>query len=98
MNPQPLDQEHEILIVMRQVLGRIVRETTPEHRGLKHPLSAGTIDDIKHAFALISAREREIAAAHDIEHFPKPRYPDSKRQSQEVGFTALRDQPSNDPT
>ena len=88
MTEQALSKEHEILIVMRQVLGRIVRETTPEHRGLKHPLSAGTVDDIKHAFALISAREREIAEEHGIAHFPNPRYPDSERKSREVGFAS----------
>ena len=86
MTEQSLNKEHEILMVMRRVLGRIVRETTPEHRGLKHPLSDGAVDDIKHAFALISAREREIAEENGIEHFAKPRYPDSERNSREVGF------------
>ena len=86
MSNQALNKEHDILIVMRKLLARIVRETTPEHRGMKHALSGGTIDDIKHAFTLISAREREIAEAHNITYFAKPLYPDSERTSREVEF------------
>ena len=90
MTETPLNKEHEILMVMRRLLGRIVRDTTPEHQGLKHPLSDAAIDDIKHAFALISAREREIAEENGIGHFAKPRYPDSERKSREVGFVPAK--------
>ncbi|MGB0722659.1 MAG: segregation and condensation protein A [Gammaproteobacteria bacterium] len=90
MNSKALNKEHEVLIVMRQLLGRIVRDTTPEHQGLKHPLSDGTISDIKHAFMLISAREREMADEAGITDFAKPMYPDSERKSQQVGFTVVK--------
>ncbi|MGB0712690.1 MAG: segregation and condensation protein A [Gammaproteobacteria bacterium] len=90
MNTKSLNKEHEVLIVMRQLLGRIVRDTTPEHRGMKHPLNDGTIDDIKHAFLLISAREREIADEAGIKDFAKPMYPDSERKAQQVGFTVVK--------
>jgi len=54
-------KEREILMVMRKVLTSIVREVTPEHKSLKHPLSDQTIQDIRQCLGLISARERELA-------------------------------------
>jgi hypothetical protein len=54
-------KEREILAVMRRVLASVVKDTTPAHRDMKHPLSAETIEDVRQCFALISARERELA-------------------------------------
>ena len=56
-------KEREILMVMRKVLAQIVKETTPEFKTMKHPLSSSTIEDIRQCFALIAARERELADA-----------------------------------
>ncbi len=56
-------KEREILMVMRKVLAQIVKDTTPEFKTMKHPLSPSTIKDIKQCFALIAARERELADA-----------------------------------
>ena len=56
-------KEREILMVMRKVLAQIVKDTTPEFKTMKHPLSPSTIEDIKQCFALIAARERELADA-----------------------------------
>lgn len=83
-----LSKELEVLGVMRKVLGSIIRDTTPEHRGMKHVLNDGTIEDIKQCFALIAAREREIHEDRGVTHFPKPHYPDSPRKAQTVGFTS----------
>jgi len=58
-----MNKEREIMMVMRKVLTRIVREVTPEHRSLKHPLSDQTIDDIRQCLGLITAREKELADA-----------------------------------
>jgi hypothetical protein len=55
-------KEEQILRVMRRVLTAVVKDTaTPP--GLKHPLRDATIEDIRQCLALISARERELAAA-----------------------------------
>ena len=47
---------------MRKVLASIIKDTTPE-RGMRHPLSDRTIEDIRQCLGLIAAREREIADA-----------------------------------
>ena len=54
-----LTLEHRILIRLRQVLAAVVRDVTPPP-GMRHPLSEQTIEDIRNAFALIAAREREL--------------------------------------
>jgi hypothetical protein len=54
-------KEQEILAVMRKVLAAVVKDTTPAHREMKHPLSDATIQDVRHCFLLIAARERELA-------------------------------------
>ncbi|MDJ0828188.1 MAG: hypothetical protein QNJ16_22155 [Rhodobacter sp.] len=51
--------EHRILIQLRQVLAAVVRDVTPPP-GMRNPLSDQTIEDIRAAFALIAAREREL--------------------------------------
>lgn len=55
-----LSKEQQILVVMRKVLGAIIRDTTPPP-GLQHPLSQSTIKDVRQCLALIAARERELA-------------------------------------
>lgn len=54
-------KEREIMMVMRKLLTTIVREVTPEHKSLKHPLSDQTIQDIRACLGLITAREKELA-------------------------------------
>jgi hypothetical protein len=54
-----LTLEHRILIQMRQVLASVVRDVTPPP-GMRNPLSASTIEDIRGCFSLIAAREREL--------------------------------------
>ncbi len=51
--------EYRILVQLRQVLAAVVRDVTPPP-GLRNPLSEQTIEDIRAAFALIAAREREL--------------------------------------
>ncbi|MES9992661.1 MAG: segregation and condensation protein A [Candidatus Thiodiazotropha sp.] len=57
------NKEREIMMVMRKLLTTIVREVTPEHKSLKHPLSEQTIQDIRACLGLITAREKELADA-----------------------------------
>lgn len=55
-----LSKEQRILRVMRKVLSNVVKDVTPRD-GVIHPLSEQTIQDIRDCFALISARENELA-------------------------------------
>lgn len=57
-----LTLEHRILIQVRQVLAKVVRDITPPP-GAPYPLPQSTVDDIRDCFALIAARERELDAA-----------------------------------
>ena len=54
-------KEREILMVMRKVLANIIKDTTPEHRSMRHPLSDETIQQIRQCLGLICSRERELA-------------------------------------
>jgi len=75
MSSDDLSKEQQVMIVMRKVLAQIVRETTPSP-GMRHPLSKGTIDDIRQCFALISAREQELAREAGVEIRERPVYRD----------------------
>lgn len=58
-NNEALTLEHRILIKLRLVLAAVVRDVTPPP-GMRNPLSDQTIEEIRTAFALIAAREREL--------------------------------------
>ncbi len=64
-----LTLEHRILIQVRQVLAKVVRDITPPP-GAPYPLPQSTIDDIRDCFALIAARERELGAARKNPDLP----------------------------
>jgi hypothetical protein len=68
-------KERQILMVMRKVLAAVVKDTTPPSRALKHPLTDGTIADIRNCLALIAARERELADAAGVAQ-ERPYYTD----------------------
>ena len=98
MDKNTLSHEQQIMVIMRKVLGSIVRETTPQP-GHRHPLSDGTIEDIKQCFALISAREKELAEAAGIENKMRPRYIDepTAQESQVVSITSIGRMKKEDP-
>ena len=68
-------KEHQILVTLRKVLASVVREVTPEP-GMRHPLSEQTISDVRHAFTLIAAREREITEQEGMPSLHRPRFVD----------------------
>jgi hypothetical protein len=76
MNTEELGHEQRILRMMRKTLGNVVKDVTPLG-GRTNPLSENTIQDIKDCFALISARERELAEALDFDQ-AKPYYADGE--------------------
>ena len=82
MNTENLSKEQRILRVMRKVLGGIVKDTTPQP-GMRHPLSDQTIEDIKHCFALISARENELAEEAGITQ-ARPGYTNEPQKAQVI--------------
>lgn len=81
-------KEREILRVMRKVLASVIKDTTPEHRSLKHPLTDRTIEDIRQCLALIAARERELADAAGAA-VEKPYYVDDKRAADVVSISSI---------
>lgn len=54
--------EERILQAVKLTLTGVIKDTATPH-GMRHPLSDGTIEDMRQCLALISARERELAEA-----------------------------------
>jgi len=84
-------KEHQILATIRKVLSSVVRDTTPPP-GRLHPLKPQTIEDLKHCFMLITAREKEIIDAAGGNSMDKrPRYADAPKKSHVVQFIKPKD-------
>ena len=81
-------REKDLLLVMRKVLANIIKDTTPAHRDLKHPLSDNTIQDIRMCLGLISSRERELADIAGIKT-EKPYYTDEKPAAKVVSINKI---------
>lgn len=79
-----MSKEQRILRAMRQVLGRVVRETVPQP-GMKSPLSESLTTDIQECFALISVRERELMTENDEQEM-RPSFSDEQKTSSTVKF------------
>ncbi|RLJ17846.1 segregation and condensation protein A [bacterium endosymbiont of Escarpia laminata] len=82
-------KERDVMMVMRKVLTSIIRDTTPEHRSLQHPLTENTIQDIRHCLVLITAREKELADAAGRTVQERPYYADEPQQSTVVPMTGI---------
>ena len=75
-------------MVMRKVLANIIKDTTPEFKTMKHPLSGSTIEDIKMCLSLIAARERELAdEAGTVQS--RPYYTDEKVKAEVVPISKI---------
>ena len=83
-------KEHQILATLRKVLSEVVRDTTPPP-GRLHPLKPQTIENVKHCFMLLTAREKEIIEAAGGTMDKRPRYADEPKKSQVVQFTKPED-------
>jgi hypothetical protein len=68
--------EERILQAVKLTLANVIKDTATPH-GMRHPLSDGTIEDLRQCLALISARERELAAAAGRQSPDRPRYADA---------------------
>jgi len=85
-------KEREILRVMRKVLASVIKDTTPRHRGLQHPLSGATIEDVRLCLSLIAARERELADAAGAV-MEQPHYSDDAQAVKTVSISGLKRKP-----
>ena len=90
------NKEREIMMVMRKVLTTIVREVTPEHKSLKHPLSDQTIQDIRQCLGLITAREKELADAAGRTAEERPYYVDEPPNTKVVSIGSIGKSKSSD--
>jgi hypothetical protein len=83
MDTAELSKEQRILRAMRKTLGSVVRDATPLG-GRPNPLTDNTVQEIKECFAIISERERELAAQLGFDE-SKPYYNDgSEHHSAQV--------------
>lgn len=67
--------EQRILLAVKLTLAGVIKDTATPH-GMRHPLSDGTIEDLRQCLALISARERELAQVGGDAQRMHPRYSD----------------------
>lgn len=90
-------KEREILVVMRKVLAKIIKDTTPPSRAMKHPLSDQTIQDVRECLGLISLRERELADVVGAVQ-ERPHYTDEQPAARVVpiGKLARKDKKTED--
>jgi len=88
MRNDNLTQEQQIMVMMRKILGAVIRDTTPQP-GMKQPLSESTINSIKDCFALIAAREKELAEETGIDNKMRPRYVDEPSTSKVVSIDKI---------
>jgi len=61
--------------------------------GRPHPLSEGTIAEIRDLFGLIAERERELADEAGRSASEKPMYPDQPRRAKPVAVTRVPRKP-----
>jgi hypothetical protein len=82
-----LSKEQQVLIAMRKTLSAIIKDVTPPP-GMHHPLSGGTIEDVRQCLALIAAREKELADAQG-RGGERPYYADEPQAAQVVPIAGL---------
>jgi hypothetical protein len=86
MSDSELSMEERILQAVKRTLANIIKDTATPH-GMRHPLSDGTIQDLRQCLALISARERELAATAGRPKSGRPRFTDEPgREEKPVRF------------
>jgi hypothetical protein len=91
------EKEARVLHAMKRTLTNIIKDTTTQP-GLQHPLSSGTIEDIRQCLSLISAREKELAQLLGKDANFRPHYADEPSQGVVVpiGRSAKSKKPDND--
>lgn len=85
---QDNSKERQILMVMRKVLAQIIKDTTPEYKSMRHPLSDNTIQDIRQCLGLISSREKELAELAGVAE-EKPYFTDERPSVEVVSINKI---------
>ncbi|KPK07844.1 MAG: hypothetical protein AMJ64_05445 [Betaproteobacteria bacterium SG8_39] len=86
MSESKVSMEARILQAVKLTLARVIKDTATPH-GMRHPLSDGTIEDLRQCLALISARERELAEAAGQPTEARPRFSNEPtRESSVIRF------------
>ncbi len=88
MNKPVLNKEQRVMRMMRKVLGEVIKDVTPRP-GYPHPLKPDTIEMVRECFALISARERELAEETGLEMNERPHYKDEALDTQVVPLDSI---------
>lgn len=83
MSETERSMEERILQAVKRTLARVIRDTATPH-GMRHPLSDATIEDLRQCLSLISARERELAAAAGRDMAARPRVADEPAGADKV--------------
>ena len=83
MSDSEHSMEERILQAVKLTLAGVIRDTATPH-GMRHPLSDGTIQDLRQCLALISARERELAEAAGRPKDRRPRFTDEPTGEEKV--------------
>jgi hypothetical protein len=83
MTDPTLSKEERILRAVKMALTNVIKDTATQP-GMRHPLSDGTIQDLRQCLALISARERELAGAAGRPQNQRPHYVDEPEPQKEV--------------
>jgi hypothetical protein len=92
MSETELTKEERILRAVKRTLANVVRDTATPH-GMRHPLSDATIEDLRQCLALISARERELAAVAGRDTSARPRYADEPERGEKA--IRIHEKPEN---
>jgi len=85
---QGSQKERQILMVMRKGLAQIIKDTTPAHKSMIHPLSEATVQDIRLCLGLISTRERELAQDKGVNE-ERPYFTDEKPKAEVVPISQI---------
>lgn len=92
MTDSELSIEERILQAVKLTLANVIKDTATPH-GMRHPLSDGTIQDMRQCLALISARERELAQTAGRVMGKRPRFTDEPIPEEKV-IRFYKDKPS----
>lgn len=96
MAPSKQTVEERILLAVKLTLANVIKDTATPH-GMRHPLTDGTIEDLRQCLALISARERELAQAAGRPMADRPRFADEPGGKDGV-ISFYKKKPSGDAT
>jgi hypothetical protein len=95
MSDPERSMEERILQAVKLTLAAVIKDTATPH-GMRHPLSDGTIQDLRQCLMLISARERELAQDAGRPIGGRPRYADDPAREDKVVRFHKKKPPGNE--